>query len=1115
MATSSRQSSVFGVNDWKSIYKNYSQADLQSYDYETIRKTMVDYLRTNYPETFNDYVESSEYVALLDVMSFMGQALAFRNDLNTRENFIDTAERRDSVVKLANLVGYTPKRNISGQGFLKLVAISTSEQIKDINNYPLNNVTVLWNDPANVDWQEQFNTILNAAIVDGQRIGRPGHSANLLEIKTDEYSINLPTGSMPVIPFSATVDGTSMNFEGVSVSSIGKDYLYELSPGISDVFNILYRNDKLGYSSANTGFFMYFKQGVLQNYNFNVETQLSNNTIDINVQGINNDDTWLYKLDPVTGEYTAWEQVESIYANAATNKNKNIFSVSTRYNDQITYNFGDGVFGDMPLGSYSAFIRSSNSLSYVIDPSEMQGTTIAIPYVSKIGRVETLTLTLALTVPSATAQSRESLANIKQRAPQRFYTQNRMVNGEDYNNFPFTLYSSIIKSKAVNRSSVGVSRHLDLLDPSAKYSSTNDFADDGGLYQDINDGYVVFTASTTNDIVNFLTETLASQLNGNRAYQYYSQAYTRYAVSENTENLTYWNQTAYTAAESTGYFQNASGTPLPIGVFVSGNTKYITAGAMLKFTAPSGKYFVNERLVSGLPGPNDVTHMWTSVASVTGDGSNNGLGNLTNGTGPIALTNSIPDGAILAQVLPSFTNVFSTELIQEIITKITLSQDFTLVFNNVLLANQERWSTSTYDNQSYFVRFRGIGYGKYVVSYRSLAYYFGSVSDIRFAFDRDKIVYDPITGKLMKDSITVLKCNSKFSSNNPLTNDIKLDVVGQTIESDGYVDDFSVEVSSQDLFKSGTYKTPDFFYEITGYQSNTRNLLHFTFFKIVTDVNMLTRIELVPSTDVIYNYGTQADIGIVKYEYPVGQIFYAVLEDKFYQSVNDTTSATIVNLQLLSNFTAKIGRQGLYFQYKHISSDTNRIDPATSNIIDLYILTQNYHAQYRNWLLDTTGTVQEPTKPTMSELAQAYDKVNDHKMLSDSLVLNSVRFKPLFGSKAESKLRATIKVIKSSTTNASDSEIKSAILRELDVYFNIDNWDFGDKFYFSELSAYLHSTLGDLINSAVLVPNDPSLTFGDLYEINSAPYEIFVNAAQASDILVISALTPAELQPSR
>ena len=261
MATSSRQSSIFGVNDWKSIYKNYSQADFQSYDYETLRKTFVDYLRLYYPETFNDYIESSEFSALMDVIAYMGQALSFRGDLNARENFIDTAERRDSVIKLANLVGYTPKRNIAGQGYVKITSISTSEQIRDVTNLSLSNLTVLWNDPANPNCQEQFNTIINAALIDTQRIGKPGNTNVLLNIKTDEYSILLPTGDVPVIPFTATVDGNSMNFEAVSVTSVDSDSVYEIPPGNSNVFNLLYRNDKLGYGSPNTGFFLYFKQG--------------------------------------------------------------------------------------------------------------------------------------------------------------------------------------------------------------------------------------------------------------------------------------------------------------------------------------------------------------------------------------------------------------------------------------------------------------------------------------------------------------------------------------------------------------------------------------------------------------------------------------------------------------------------------------------------------------------------------------------------------------------------------------------------------------------------------------------------------------------------------------
>jgi hypothetical protein len=175
-------------------------------------------------------------------------------------------------------------------------------------------------------------------------------------------------------------------------------------------------------------------------------------------------------------------------------------------------------------------------------------------------------------------------------------------------------------------------------------------------------------------------------------------------------------------------------------------------------------------------------------------------------------------------------------------------------------------------------------------------------------------------------------------------------------------------------------------------------------------------------------------------------------------------------------------------------------------------VTQSYYTEYQNYVVDSTNTIPEPNKPTITELAAQYPEIQNYKMLSDSVILNSVEFKPLFGPKADPALQATIKVIKTRNTNASDSEVRSAVLAAMNQYFNVNNWDFGDTFYFSELSAYLHAECTDLISSAVLVPSDPTMSFGDLYEIKCRPFEIFVNAATANDVLVIAALTPDELQ---
>jgi hypothetical protein len=1119
MATSSRQSGLFGVNDWKAIYQTFREADFRSYDYETLRKSMIDYLRLYYPETYNDYIESSEFIALLDVMSFMGQGLAFRNDLNARENFIDTAERRDSVVKLANLVSYTPKRNTCANGYIKLVGIRTTENLTDVNGLNLSNVPVLWNDPSNQNWLEQMNTIINASLVDTQRIGKPSNTSDILGVQTSEYSIRIPTTSLPIVPFISVVDGQSMNFELVSATSLDQNYVYEIPPAPSGKLNMLYRNDRLGFGSPNTGYMFYFKQGTLTNSDFSFQQKIANQSIDIDIEGINQTDTWLYKRNS-DGTLTPWKQVENVYADAylqTEQSDKDIFSVDSRFNDQVSYTFGDGVFSKIPVGNFRAYVRSSNALTYTINPSEMNGISVAISYIGRRGSTETLTLNLQLPNVVSTAQAREPISEIKQRAPTRYYTQNRMVNGEDYTNFPYTLYNSIIKSKAVNRSSVGVSKNLDLLDPTGKYSSSNSFGDDGALYQDGADGFLSLTVNNTSDIIQFFTDDLASVLALNRANQYYIQNYTRYTYPDTGSPVLYWKSSSVDSTQQSGYFYSLTGTvenSAPLGIFTTSNAKYVTTGAIVKLTAPIGYYFdSNNRLVAGIPTGGEKSYIWSTILNVVGDGNNSGQGTFANGTGPVTVNGYIPDGVTLTQVIPVFDNSLSSTVIQEAILKIELQQDFTLIFNNSLLINQERWSIGAPTATNYFVKFTSLGNNRYTVTYRSLTYYFGSVADTRFTFSKNELVYDPFTGKVIQDFINMLGINAVFNGTTAIGADTKVNILGQTVESDGYVNDFQVEVAATDVNNGQLILNPDFFNDITGYVNNGANIGVYTFFQTTVDPINLTRQLIVPSSDINYSYSTKTQVEVVKYEFPVGKIFYAYADKIFYKTVQDPTVTTpfyVLTPQL--DYSVKSGRQGLSFQYRHNANNTTRIDPATTNIIDLYVVTQAYYTAYTNWINDTTNTVVKPQQPTLNELNTAYSKVQDYKMLSDSVILNSVTFKPLFGAKADASLRATIKVIKSSTTNASDSEIRSAVLTAMDRYFSLNFWDFGDTFFFSELSAYLHGQTDELISSAVLVSNDPEKLFGDLYEIKCRPYEIFVNAATTNDVVVVAALTPATLQ---
>jgi len=1138
MAKTTRQTAIFGVEDWKRIYQTYSEGNFQSYDFETLRKSFIDYLRQYYPETFNDYIESSEFIALLDVMAFMGQALAFRTDLNTRENYIDTAERRDSVIKLANLVSYTPKRNTEASGYLKVFSVTTTENVVDYNGSNLANITVNWADPSNFDWQEQFTAIINASLVDTQRIGSPGNDQTILGVDTQEYTVNLVPGYLPVIPYTSTIDGVNMPFEAVNATSLGETYIYEPAPKPNGQFNVLFRNDQLGFSSANTGYFFLFKQGVLQNQDFNLVEKISNRTVEINIEGINNTDVWLYQLDNVGSIAQEWTYVPSVYAAAVQQMAtglRPLFSTTSRTNDQITLTFGDGVFSQIPVGQFRNYVRASNGLQYIINPEEMQSVQIPISYVSRSGSLETITFTCGITTPVSNAAPRESLAQIKERAPARYYTQNRMVNGEDYTNFPFTVYNSIIKSTAVNRASIGTSRYLDLVDNTGKYSSTNIFSSDGALYKQNSLPAFNFTWQTNNDINNVIINDVQPILNKTTAKQFYYANYTRPSLF--ALNYT-WHKSTTVVNETTGYFTNSLGNPIPLGTYSSNNTKYIVVGSLVKFVAPTGYYFDNyNELKPGIPTKEeDHLVIWASPTAVYQDGTNDGLGNLSTGIGPVVLNTYVPTGAIVSEVIPLFTTDFTTTLKQSIANQIILNANFGLGYANVdiynngsLLYPAGTWylitaanlaqnaaysaynaasaTAGTNQDASWFIQFTTDG-SNYTVVSRSLDYYFGSVLQTRFFFLSTDAIYDSRTGTVIKDFVKVLKTNSQPDSNFPLQGDTTLQIIGQPVLSDGLVDDYRVLVGYQDSNSDGIPDNPDFFNDIVAPTINSNQKL--VFFQQTVDFDNLERYLLVEPGIVNSNYATLADIELVKEEYVTGQIFYAYTDDVFY-----TLSLTLSETRILtatSGWACAVGRQALAFQYRHNSPLSNRIDPGSTNIIDLYVVTREYYTAYQKWIQDSTNTVIQPLPPTIDELTTAYAGLQDYKMISDNMILNSVDFLPLFGSKAPTALRATIKVIPAAGTTASNNQIRNLVVTTINAYFDIANWNFGDTFYFSELAAYIHSQIGTYVASVVLVPLNTNRSFGDLYEIQCAPNQIFVNGVTVNDVEVITALTSTNLQ---
>jgi hypothetical protein len=135
-------------------------------------------------------------------------------------------------------------------------------------------------------------------------------------------------------------------------------------------------------------------------------------------------------------------------------------------------------------------------------------------------------------------------------------------------------------------------------------------------------------------------------------------------------------------------------------------------------------------------------------------------------------------------------------------------------------------------------------------------------------------------------------------------------------------------------------------------------------------------------------------------------------------------------------------------------------------------------------------------------------------MLSDTVVLHPAKIKLLFGQKADQKFRAKFRIVRAPFASFSNERIKTEVLSVINTYFNIENWDFGQKFYATELLALIHQKLPTQIASVVIVPTYSVSYFGTLFTIDAGIDEILQSAATINDIEIVDELTSTVLRQS-
>ncbi len=1183
------------AESWERVYKAFEEVNFAAFDYDTIKASLVEYMQIYYPESFNDMIETDELIAVLEMFAYVAEQLAYRIDVMAHENVITSAQRKQSILKLIKMVSYKATRNIPARGMVKITSVSSTEDIFDSRGINLSESTIRWNDNNNTNWKDQFILVMNRILT--SRFGQPQKTQEIEDVLMEQYTLknNLSSFVNGVYKYSVSTGSETFPMEIVP-ADLGEDGPFEREPDTLSQFQILYSSDGVGDGSDFTGFMMFTKQGTLTSVDYNIDQKLPNRRIDMSPTNINNTDVWVQEVLNDGSISSRWVQVESLneqnlfFNNIQTRKK---YEVDTREGDQISIIFGDGDFAEAPLGTFRFWARQSANRSMIIQKNKIVDQAMSFKYVGQNGATETCTLTFSLVSTIQNAAPTETIEHMRSAAPATFYSQNRMVNGQDYNTFPLKDVS-ILKIKTINRTFAGQPKHIDWNDASGKYENVKLFGDDLSIrYLQTIDAVStdVSGQSLIDSVIEPLLETRG--IINNCLHLSASDPVTsgvvssprRFFIEDNRPNVYKVGGTPIQISKSfvadgslkektslqglidrhwygepIEYVQLDDGTVLAkipdplddpkddgkiysptIPRTIDGVNKYPPGdkGSELQriaqqpfFALRYNRYFdgIGDGVIQILNRPqgsptDGIKEVWTIEFSA--DGRTFNVRSNIRGSFPTGTIGEVyyiqPDG---------FDNVVSFFTISEGSVKFEAGDSFVLdceysglpvqrtgtSFNSSGVINLMGWwqilesdelesyysggyigegdehlfnvedtitadtpngpvqSTSPIKKHSWLIFVRKIFQTNtdtvigYEVSNRNLKLIVES-ENTKFWYNEVDKILDMETYKPVYDNIKLLRSN--LDANGLLLRKNQVyDVVGAVKNDFGITDFHKLEVVPTDLLQeddSGNL-VPDRLLQFENF-----SLGSYQYFSLSNPEVILTGPEEATAIAATWTKGSFVD-----------------------------SSATYGRIQIMGS------DDGLDFMWQHFSPFTNIIDPSPTNIIDVYVITRGFYDNTMMYLRGLSSSA--PDAPTSFELRNSYSSILEKKMISDTVVMHSGKFKLMFGANSDPQLRAKFKVVRNPTGSLSNERIKEEILSVIDKYFELENWDFGKAFHATELIGLIHQRLPADLLSVVLVPQYSTNSFGDMLIVPCGHNEILMSCAQLSDIEIVDSFTNAILR---
>lgn len=245
-------------------------------DFDNIKSDIIEHFKAD--PTFSDYnFEGSALNTLIDILAYNTHSVAYYANMIHNESFLDTAQKRSSVVSIAKELGYTPTSYICSTAYVDVVVsgVDTNLELEIGESFTSSNENgpQIFIVPTNVTGSYADNTVTfsDVKIVNGTRVSNTftvDTLSNLRSIFTiPNKRIDISTINVYVKSSANSTEKTYYTLSSNIYGATSTDHVFFLQESYDGNYQIYFGENILGVQPTN-GNVIIVEYIVAQNTNY-------------------------------------------------------------------------------------------------------------------------------------------------------------------------------------------------------------------------------------------------------------------------------------------------------------------------------------------------------------------------------------------------------------------------------------------------------------------------------------------------------------------------------------------------------------------------------------------------------------------------------------------------------------------------------------------------------------------------------------------------------------------------------------------------------------------------------------------------------------------------------